>query len=373
MEIFMRTALYATHIAANARMVPFAGYDMPVQYEGVLPEHLWTRQNAGLFDVSHMGQLFLSGASYEAVALALEKLVPADILNLKPHQQRYTQLLNADGGCLDDLMVTRTDDNRLYLVVNAGCKTQDIAFLKANLPANIKLDYLETHALIALQGPKAQEVLKDIFPAAVNLKFMHSALQGEVRLSRAGYTGEDGFEISLPNHAAQELWEKLAANPLVKPIGLGARDSLRLEAGLCLYGHELNESVSPLEAGLNWSIQKRRREEGGFNGFARYQAETKALTRKLVAILPEGRAPARENTVIMAGEKEIGLKEIGLKEIGIVTSGGFAPSLNAPIALGFVPPEYSMLGTEISLMVRGKALPAKIVALPFVPHNYKRA
>lgn len=365
-----RTALYDEHVRLGARMVPFAGYDMPVQYPtGILTEHGWTRENAGLFDVSHMGQCYIEGPDFETTARALESIVPADILGLVPHQQRYSQLLSPDGGTLDDLMITRTaDDGVLYVVVNASRKDHDFALIAAHLPAGVTLTRRDDLALVALQGPKAEAVLAKLAPGVSDLKFMHylDATIGGVgaHVSRSGYTGEDGFEISMPARHAAKIWNQLLDNPSVKPIGLGARDSLRLEGGLCLYGHELDETISPVEADLMWSIAKRRRAEGGFIGAARVQRElAEGAKRKRVGLRPEGRAPARDGTVITdsAGRK-----------IGTITSGGFGPTVGGPIAMGYVETEYSAPGTSVQLVVRGKPLPATIVKLPFVPNRFKR-
>ena len=365
-----RTSLYDEHVKLGARMVPFAGYDMPVQYPtGIIAEHSWTRTNAGLFDVSHMGQCVISGDSFEAVAKAMEKLVPADVLGLKRRQQRYSQLLSEEGGTLDDLMITRHDeDGFLYVVVNAGRKDHDYAWFEQHLPRRVSLKRLDGLSLMALQGPKAEAVLAKHAPLMRNLPFMQSAdieIGGmRTQVSRSGYTGEDGFEISVSNADAPKLWNLLLSDPLVKPIGLGARDSLRLEGGLCLYGHELDETISPVEADLLWSISKRRRAEGGFIGAARVQKElADGVSRKRVGIRPEGRAPAREGTVIT---------DTSGREIGKVTSGGFGPTVGGPIAMGYVATPSAVPGTKINLIVRGNAMPAGIVKLPFIPNRFKR-
>lgn len=369
----LKTPLHARHIALGARMVPFAGYDMPVQYPtGILTEHNWTREKAGLFDVSHMGQAFLVGPDHDTTARALEALVPADIVNLAPGKQRYSQLLNEEGGILDDLMVTRSidpdEDGALYLVVNAACKEADYPHIEARLPSNVKLVRAEHRGLVALQGPGAAAALAAIAPEAAEMGFMTSRTMKvagiKANVSRAGYTGEDGFEISAAASKIGEIWDTLLLDGNVKPIGLGARDSLRLEAGLCLYGHDIDTTTSPIEAGLNWSIQKRRREEGGFPGAARIQRElTEGTARVRVGLKPEGRAPAREGTEIATPEGEV---------IGVVTSGGFGPTLNGPCAMGYVAKAHSAPGTQLNLIVRGKPLPAVIAAMPFVPHGYKR-
>lgn len=368
-----RTPLYDVHVAAGAKMVPFAGYDMPVQYPmGVLKEHLWTREKAGLFDVAHMGLCFLQGPDHATTARALEAMVPADIQNLQPGQQRYTQLLAADGGILDDLMVTRSpgpvEDGTLILVVNAACKDADYAHIRAHLPDTVQLFVTDRRALLALQGPSAAAVLSRHIEGVDKLAFMtgmFAALQGQtVFVTRSGYTGEDGYEIAVPDTEAVAIWQRLAADPEVAPIGLGARDSLRLEAGLCLYGHDIDTTTSPIEAGLAWSIQKSRRVAGGFPGAARIQRELQdGPARRRVGIRPDGRAPAREGAEILSADG---------KTIGAVTSGGFGPSLNGPLAMGYVASDAAKPGTKVQLMVRGKPLPAEIVTLPFVPHRYVR-
>jgi aminomethyltransferase len=368
-----RTPLYQLHLDLGAKMVPFAGYEMPVNYRlGILKEHLHTRTKAGLFDVSHMGQALLVGRDHATTAMALEQLVPADLLNLAPGQQRYSQLLNEEGGIIDDLMLTRpaaaVDNGRLFLVVNASRQEVDYAHLRAQLPAGVKLEPATERALLALQGPTALEVIKALSPAAAALAFMTGAdarLGGiDCHVSRSGYTGEDGFEISVASARARELALLLLEHDGVEPIGLGARDSLRLEAGLCLYGHDIDETTSPVEAGLAWSIQKRRRGDANFPGAQRILEElSNGARRRRVGIRPDGRAPAREGTEILAllGER-----------LGAVTSGGFGPSVNAPIAMGYVPQGRAAPGTPVNLMVRGKALGASVAPLPFVPHRYAR-
>jgi aminomethyltransferase len=367
------TPLHAEHLALGARMVPFAGYAMPVQYPaGILTEHLWTRDHAGLFDVSHMGQAFLEGADHRTTAGALEALVPADVTALAPGRQRYSQLLSETGGILDDLMITRpsdnADDGRLALVVNASTKEADYAHIAANLPSDVRLVRVDDRALLALQGPSAEAVLSRLAPDIADMAFMsvRAVKLGafDAHVSRSGYTGEDGFEISVPAQDAVALWQALLSDPEVKPIGLGARDSLRLEAGLCLYGHDIDETTSPVEAGLLWSIQKRRREEGGFPGADRVKREiAEGPGRVRIGLRPEGRAPAREGTVITTPEG---------REVGLVTSGGFGPSVNGPIAMGYVSPDVSALGTELHLIVRGKPVPARVASMPFTPHRYRR-
>ena len=368
-----RTPLYDLHVTLGARMVPFAGYEMPVQYPtGIIAEHLHTRAAAGLFDVSHMGQALLRGPDHAVAALALEELCPADFLNLEPGRQRYSQFLNNGGGIIDDFMASRPPgaDGVLMLVVNASRKAVDFELLRKSLPMTVKLETHEDRALLALQGPLAVSVMARLAPGQniETMPFMSArpmTLAGsETYVTRSGYTGEDGFEISLPGQAATSFARLLLDQPEVKPIGLGARDSLRLEAGLCLYGHELDESIDPIEAGLNWSIQKRRRLEGGFAGAARVQAALKdGPARKRVGIRFEGRAIAREGAEIVDASGAI---------IGRVTSGGFGPSVGAPIAMGYVASTFAEPGTAIGVMVRGKPLAAAIAALPFHPTSYYR-
>jgi aminomethyltransferase len=369
-ETLHRTALHDEHVRLGAKMVPFAGYDMPVQYPtGVMAEHNWTRENAGLFDVSHMGQCSIIAPDFDTACAALEKIVPADLKSLVPGQQRYSQLLNEAGGILDDMMITRsTYMAGFYVVVNAGRKLGDYAHLMSNLPDVVELKVWDGLSLLALQGPKAEAVLSALDAKAKDIAFMHSAqlsLDGvEAHVSRSGYTGEDGFEISIRSEDAVKIWQLLLANDAVKPIGLGARDSLRLEAGLCLYGHDIDETTSPQEAGLMWSIAKRRREHGGFIGATRVQNEIiTGVKRKRVGIEPDGRAPAREGTVI---------QNAAGRAIGIITSGGFGPTVNGPVAMGYVETEYAAEGTPLLLIVRDKALPASVVKLPFVPNRFKR-
>jgi len=361
------------HVKLGARLVPFAGYEMPVQYPtGIVAEHNWTRANAGLFDVSHMGQAALIGTDHPSVARALEKLVPGDILGLGLGRIRYTQFITPDGGIIDDLMVSRSlaeeDDGRLGLVVNASRKDVDYDWLRRHLPDGINLHRSDERALLALQGPKAADVMARHCAESSSLAFMSStsaAFDGiDCHVARSGYTGEDGFEISVRGEEATRLAEILLAEPEVKPIGLGARDSLRLEAGLCLYGHDIDETTSPVEAGLSWSIGKRRRSEGGFFGAERVLRELKdGPSRKRVGIRPEGRAPAREGAIIQSSDGD---------RIGIVTSGGFGPTVNGPIAMGYVAARYAAPGTPLSLIVRDKPLPASVAPMPFVPHTYKR-
>lgn len=355
--------LDAWHRAKGGRMVEFAGYWMPIQYEGIMAEHLWTRENAGLFDVSHMGQINLSG---DGVAEALEALVPGDISALKPGRMRYSLLLGEDGGILDDLMITNEGD-QLGIVVNGAVKWEDIGYLRENLPDDITLNHNEDYGLLALQGPKAAQALARLVPEAAGLVFMQAARATwnghAIGLSRSGYTGEDGFEISLPNEALTAFADALCAMEEVKPIGLGARDSLRLEAGLPLYGHDLNEEIDPVEGDLAFAISKRRREEGGFPGAARILGHlADGSPRKRVGLLVDGKLPVREGAKLFDGNTEI----------GIVTSGGFAPSVGAPIAMGYVPRDHAAPGTAIAAEVRGKRVPCTVAAMPFIPHNYVR-
>jgi aminomethyltransferase len=367
------TPLHALHIARGARMVPFAGYSMPVQYgPGIIAEHTHTRGAAGLFDVSHMGQAFLVGSDHETVARALEALVPADIIGLAPGRQRYTQLLNQEGGILDDLMVTRSadpaEDGVLMLVVNASGKEADYAHVGSHLPANVRLLRADHRALIALQGPRAAEVLTRHARDAAAMDFMSArstSFDGiDCHVSRSGYTGEDGYEISVKATRVVAIVERLLDDPRAKLAGLGARDSLRLEAGLPLYGHDIDETTSPVEAGLAWSIQRRRREQGGFPGAERVQGEiADGPGRVRVGLRPDGRAPAREGAEVRAPDGTA---------IGKVTSGGFGPTIEGPVAMGYVQRSFAAPGTPVVLIVRDKELPATVVALPFVPHRYHR-
>jgi aminomethyltransferase len=367
-----RTPLHDAHAALGARIVPFAGYAMPVQYPmGILAEHGWTRQKAGLFDVSHMGQAVVAGRDHETTAQALESLLPGDLLGLKPGAMRYSMLTTDEGGIIDDLMVTRPlvpeDDGRLFLVVNAARKDVDYAHIAAGLPAGVTLQPLSDLGLIALQGPQAAEVMSRHCYEATELAFMHAVpatFDGiDCMVSRSGYTGEDGFEISVAAAQTAEIWNALMAHPEVAAIGLGARDTLRLEAGLCLYGHDIDESTSPVEAGLAWAIGKRRRAEGGFPGFHRIAYElANGPGRKRVGLRPEGRAPAREGTGIA----------VGGNPVGNVTSGGFGPTVGGPVAMGYVATDHARPGTRVDLIVRGKAQPATVADLPFTPHRYAR-
>ncbi|HEY8578710.1 MAG TPA: glycine cleavage system aminomethyltransferase GcvT [Beijerinckiaceae bacterium] len=361
-----RTPLHALHARLGARMAAFAGYDMPIQYPaGVLAEHRWTRDSAGLFDVSHMGQAILEGLD---AARGLETLVAADLVALPEGRTRYTQLLNAAGGVLDDLMVTRCAGRRegaerLLLVVNAARKEADFALIRARLP-HLVLTPLEDRALLALQGPLAVDALAAHWPALRDMPFMSFVTEGARFAWRSGYTGEDGFEISTPAQEAEAFAQRLLEDPRVRPVGLGARDSLRLEAGLCLYGHDLDETTSPVEAGLAWSIGRRRRAEGGFPGAERILRELRdGPARRRVGLALEGRQPAREGAEIVTPAGE---------EVGRVTSGGFAPSLDRPVAMGYVAAAHAGPGARLDLRVRGKALPARVVATPFVPHRFVR-
>ena len=371
-----RTPLHALHLALGGKMVPFAGYDMPVQYAtGVLREHLHTRASAGLFDVSHMGQIALRPKSgkVEDAALALERLVPQDIAAIAPGRQRYAQFTNEAGGILDDLMVANFGSH-LFVVVNAACKAEDEAHLRARLSDTCVIEPLPDRALIALQGPKAESALAKLCADAPAMRFMDSAprqVSGfDCFVSRSGYTGEDGFEISVPAEHAEALTNALLTDPDVLPIGLGARDSLRLEAGLCLYGHDIDTATTPVEGALEWSIQKSRRaggvRAGGFAGADRIlsQFEKGAASRR-VGLRPQGRAPVREGAVLFEDATSS-------EPIGRVTSGGFGPSLNAPVAMGYLPSSLSAIGTSVFAEVRGQRLPLTVAAMPFVPNTYKR-
>ena len=371
-----RTALYALNVELGGKIVPFAGYEMPVQFpSGILREHLHTRAAAGLFDVSHMGQaiLHLEGApSHDAIAALIETLTPGEIKGLKPGQIRYTLLLNDEGGIRDDLMVTRPRDpanaGTLFLVVNAGTKDADFAHIAAKLKGKARLERLDDRALIALQGPKAVEVLERIVPGVAAMAFMTMAPftweRAPLFISRSGYTGEDGYEISVPADIATAFARVLLADASVAPIGLGARDSLRLEAGLCLYGHDIDETTTPVEANLTWAIGKRRKMEKGFPGDARIMDQLFNGAKRLrVGLKPEGRAPAREGSEIVDATGAV---------VGRVTSGGFGPSVNGPVAMGYVSPKYAADGTELGLMVRGQKLPARVVPLPFVQKRFHK-
>ncbi len=359
-----QTPLHDLHVELGGKMVDFAGYAMPVNYpSGIIAEHKQCREKAALFDVSHMGQVVLSG---EGGPGALEKLVPSAMTTLKPGKARYTVFTNEAGGIMDDLIVSNAGDY-FFIVVNASMREQDIAHMRANLEAG-SLTELTDRALIAVQGPAAEAVVSQLAPAAAELTFMET-IEAEIlgaacRISRLGYTGEDGYEISIPEDRAVEVAKALLAHEDCAPAGLGARDSLRLEAGLCLYGNDIDAETSPVEAQIQWLIQKRRREEGGFPGAERIQRElADGPARKLVGIAPEGRAPARQGVEITDGAGNA---------IGKVTSGGFGPTLGGPVSIGYVAAEHANPGTKINLVVRGKPLPAEVTALPFVQHNYKR-
>ena len=359
-----RTSLHALHRELGARMVPFAGYDMPLRYPaGILAEHLHTREKASLFDVSHMGQVTVRGAGRAA---ALEALVPADIQGLAAGRVRYTMFTNEAGGIRDDLMVTNGGDH-LFLIVNAACRDADLAHLRAGL-AGLEVTELADRALLALQGPAAAAVIADVAPGAAELRFMSAAsfdVAGcRLGISRSGYTGEDGFEISLPSADAEPIARRLLAHPAVSAAALGARDSLRLEAGFCLYGHDIDATTTPIEAGLGWTIGRRRREQGGFAG-ARVILDQieRGTDRRLVGIRPEGRAPARAHTPIC---------DTHGAAIGEITSGGFGPSVGGAVAMGYVASDHARPDTRVILMVRGKARPARIVELPFVAHRYHK-
>lgn len=361
-ETLHRTPLYDLHVELGGKMVPFAGYEMPVQYEGIMAEHKHTREAAGLFDVSHMGQARVTGD-----AGALEALITADLSQLGQGEQKYTLLLNEEGGIMDDLMVSRPDTHGFFIVVNAATKGADFAHMRDRFGRQAELIELNDRALLALQGPKAGAVMEEICPEAAKLTFMQAGrfeIDGaEVFISRSGYTGEDGFEISIPDNRAEEIARKLLDDDRVKPIGLGARDSLRLEAGLCLYGHDMDETTTPVEAALTWAVAKSRREKADFPGARKIlkQIEDKP-GKKRVGFQLKDKAPAREGAEI-ARDGEV---------VGVVTSGGFAPTLGAPIGMGYVPVELARPGTEIDILVRGKARPAEIVKMPVVEHRFYR-
>ncbi|HSX55213.1 MAG TPA: glycine cleavage system aminomethyltransferase GcvT [Sphingomonas sp.] len=366
--------LDAWHRAKGGRMVPFAGYEMPVQYEGIMAEHLWVRESAGLFDVSHMGQLFLSGEGLDA---ALETLIPADVTGVKVNGQKYSLLLAENGGILDDLMFTRWDSDNgahpgaagLYMVVNGACKWDDIAHLREHLPDEIEINHMDEHALLALQGPKAIDALSRVVPGVEGLVFMRGGRFDwngtSLWISRSGYTGEDGFEISVEADKAEALADALTAQPEVKPIGLGARDSLRLEADLPLYGHDLDTDTTPIMAALNFAVaSKRRREEANFPGAERILLEREnGPIQRRVGLIVEGRQPVREGGLVLDGEGN---------EVGRVTSGGFAPTVQKPIAMAYVPTAMAEIGTRVTLSQRGKIHHGEVAAMPFVPHNYVR-
>jgi len=369
----LKLPLDAWHRARGGRMVPFAGYEMPVQYEGIMAEHLWTREHAGLFDVSHMGQLLFSGTGFDT---GLEALLPGDITGLGEGRMRYSLLLAENGGIHDDLMVSRLpadnafeiEGGSLYMVVNGATKWDDLGVLREGLADDVVINHLDEQALLALQGPEAATALERVVPGVSRLVFMTAAAfewQGNpLWVSRSGYTGEDGFEISLPGDAVAAFADALCAEPEVKPIGLGARDSLRLEAGLPLYGHDLDLETTPVAADLGFALSKRRREEGGFPGYERIMMERdQGAILKRVGLIVEGRQPVREGAMVVDADGN---------EVGKVTSGGFAPSVQKPIAMAYVPTASAAPGTRVTLAQRGKIHSAEVVAMPFVPHNYVR-
>ncbi len=364
----LRLGLHELHVELGGKMVPFADYEMPVQYpDGVLKEHLHTRTAAGLFDVSHMGQVILRPkAGMEALKLAFEALMPVDVLGLAEGRQRYGLFTNDRGGILDDLMFTDRGDH-LFVVVNAACKAADIAHMTDAMPG-VVVEPVTDRALLALQGPGASAALEGVVPGVAAMRFMDHRVIGDIWVSRSGYTGEDGFEISVPQAQAEGFARKLLAEPGVAPIGLGARDSLRLEAGLCLYGHDIDDATSPVEAALTWAIQKARRtggaREGGFPGAARILKElADGAARLRVGLKPEGRAPMREGVELFAEDGA---------PVGRVTSGGFGPSVNHPIAMGYVARSHASIGSILMGEVRGKRLPVAVTDLPFHPTSYKR-
>ena len=371
-----RTCLFDLHVALGAKMVPFAGYEMPVQYPmGVMKEHLHCRAAAGLFDVSHMGQVILRARSGDVAdaARALETLVPVSILALPEGRQRYALFTNDAGGILDDLMVANRGDH-LFLVVNAACKADDIAHLRAHLSDICEIEEITGRALLALQGPAAEAALDAIAPGVAAMKFMDVAIVpsdfGDLWVSRSGYTGEDGYEVSVPETGATAFATALLAHEAVQPIGLGARDSLRLEAGLCLYGNDIDTTTSPVEAALEWAVQKVRRaggeRAGGFPGAARILREfDEGAARRRVGLLPEGRAPMRAHTLLFAGAE-------GGDAIGEVTSGAYGPSIGAPMSMGYVASEHAANGTTLYGELRGKRLPVTVAPMPFRPSTYKR-
>jgi aminomethyltransferase len=371
-----RTPLYDLHVALGAKMVPFAGYEMPVQYQlGVMKEHIQTRKLAGLFDVSHMGQVIIrpKSGNISDAALALEKLIPIDIVGLKENRQRYGFFTNDNGGILDDLMVANQGDH-LFMVVNAGCKENDINHLLKNLKNDCIIETVTDRALIALQGPSAEAVLSTFSPDVVGMRFMDTIvaniLGASVWISRSGYTGEDGYEMSVPNESVVELTNALIAFDSVELIGLGARDSLRLEAGLCLYGHDIDTTTTPSESALTWAIQKVRRyggeRAGKFNGADCILNEIEqGADRKRVGLRPAGRAPMREGIKIF-------LTETAETSIGVITSGGFGPTVQHAISMGYINTEFSEVGTTVFAEIRGKRMEATIIALPFTPPNFKR-
>ena len=373
-EDLNKTPFFDMHLKNGAKMVPFAGYDMPVQYPlGVMKEHQHTRTKAGLFDVSHMGQVILRGADYTSTARALERLIPMDVQGLAEGRQRYGFFTNDAGGILDDLMFANRGDH-IFMVVNAACKTADVAHLRAHLEPEIHVKEITNRSLLALQGPMAEAVLAEHYPPIVDMKFMDvdtiPIAGAECWVSRSGYTGEDGFEISIPHAAAETVAAALADHADVEWIGLGARDSLRLEAGLCLYGHDIDTGTTPVEAGLTWAIQQSRRAggsaTGGFPGDSIILDQmSQGVSRKRVGLTPQTRAPMREGVVLYASEDSS-------TQIGTVTSGGFGPTVEAPVAMGYVATEMAVTGTVLFGEVRGKRLPIAVSPLPHTPPNFKR-
>lgn len=369
-----KTPLFDLHVELGARMVPFAGYDMPVQYPlGVMKEHLHTRAKAGLFDVSHMGQVVLRARDPDVAKTALERMVPVDVLGLGEGRQRYGFFTNEHGGIEDDLMIANRGDH-LFVVVNAACKVADIAAMRAALEPEVTVKEITNRALIALQGPAAEAVLAEHYPAIAEMKFMDvetlPIAGAECWVSRSGYTGEDGFEISVPASAAPDLARALLAHEDVEPIGLGARDSLRLEGGLCLYGHDIDAETTPVAAGLTWAMQKVRRaggdREGGFPGAAEIFSDlAEGCAQKRVGLLPEGRAPMRDGTELFADAE-------GSAAIGKITSGSFGPTVGGPVAMGYVSTALAAEGTLLYGEVRGKRLPVRVAKLPFVKQGFKR-
>lgn len=369
----MKTALYDRHVAAGGRIVEFGGYALPVQYSGIVAEHNHTRQAASLFDVSHMGQVVITGPDHNSTIAALEALTPADLASLEPGQMRYTVLLNDEGGIEDDLIITRPaegqePDGVMYMVVNAARKHHDLAFILAKAPADVTFDLRDDVALIALQGPRAAEVLAKHSNVTEKLGFMHAGpavIDGiAVNVSRSGYTGEDGFELSVANEDASTLFDLLVADPLVEPAGLGARDSLRLEAGLCLYGHDMTDTVDPVTASLLFAIGKHRRTEGGFTGAdAVLERIATGANDKRVGMRFEGRQPVREGAELVDANGTV---------IGRITSGTYAPTAQASIAMGYVPAEIAREGEPVTAMVRGKPIAGTIAKMPFVPQRYYR-
>ncbi|MCH9747333.1 MAG: glycine cleavage system aminomethyltransferase GcvT [Alphaproteobacteria bacterium] len=367
------TPLYDLHIKLGARMVPFAGYSLPVQYpSGVMKEHSHTREKAGLFDVSHMGQVIVSGADYDTVATALERLIPVDVLGLGPDRQRYGFLTDDKGGILDDLMFSNRGDH-VFIVVNGACKASDISYMQNALP-DVTVSEIKDRALLALQGPRAEITLSTLNPAVKSMRFMDvkslNLVGTSCWVSRSGYTGEDGFEISVSADHATVLANALLENDDVEPIGLGARDSLRLESGLCLYGHDIDDTTTPVEGALNWAIPKVRRlggyRSGGFPGANTILRQLDSGTkRKRVGLLPSGRAPMREGVKLYASQED-------KPSIGVITSGGFGPTVGSPVAMGYLATDYATVGTQVFGELRGSRLPLNVVKMPFIPANFKR-